>query len=104
AQVEVRPGQGRDAGAIVAAIFQPAQAFDQNRLSLAMPQVTDNAAHIVILPLAVAPRGLAHGAVSPNSNFYLEKRLPPTAVLDAARYGAWVNPCRIGRLTFARLL
>ena len=45
AEVQMRAGQRRHAGAVVAAILQPAQPFDEDRLRLSIADVTDDAAH-----------------------------------------------------------
>ena len=51
ADVQVRAGQRGHAGAVVAAIFQPAQAFEQDRLRFPMADVADDAAHERTPPL-----------------------------------------------------
>ena len=43
--MQVRPGERGDAGAVVAAIFQAAQAFDENGFRFPRAGVADDAAH-----------------------------------------------------------
>src|SRR5205085_2941748 len=45
ADVQARPGQRGDAGAVVAAILQPLQTFEQDGFRLTRTNVTDDAAH-----------------------------------------------------------
>src|SRR5439155_4247409 len=45
AQVQVRSRQGRQAGAVVASVFQAAQALNENRFRFLRPDVADNATH-----------------------------------------------------------
>ena len=45
AGADATPDQRRQAGAVVAAIFQPVQTFDENRFRFAGAGVTDDAAH-----------------------------------------------------------
>ncbi len=74
AQVEMVPGHGGDAGAVVAAIFEPAKAFNQDWFRFPMPQITHDATHsrclrktllAQVVPLRVLP-GIAAIA---NSSF-----------------------------------
>ena len=50
AQVQVRPGQRGHAGAVVAAVFQAAQAFDEDRFRFPAADVADDAAHGPVPP------------------------------------------------------
>jgi len=45
AEVEAIAGQGGEAGAVVAAIFQAAQALDENGFRFLRPDVAENATH-----------------------------------------------------------
>ena len=45
AQMQVRPGQGGEPGAVVAAIFQAAQALDEDGFRFSLSDIADDAAH-----------------------------------------------------------
>jgi hypothetical protein len=45
AEVEVGTGEGSEAGAVIAAVFQAAQSFQENRLGLSIAGVTYDATH-----------------------------------------------------------
>ena len=40
----------RDPGGVVAAVFEPAQSFEQKRLCVARPDVSDDSAHVCSFP------------------------------------------------------
>ncbi len=61
ADVQARAGKRGDAGAVVAAIFQAAQAFEQDGLRLAGPDVADDAAHDGNLSAIGVRMGIAPG-------------------------------------------
>ncbi len=57
AQVQVGSGERGDAGAVVAAIFEPAQAFDEDGFRFAMADVADDSAHGCLLRESGFPLG-----------------------------------------------
>ena len=58
AQVQFVARAGDDAGAVVAAIFQPPQPFEQDRRRLALPRVPDDPAHASAPSHAVERMGM----------------------------------------------
>ena len=56
----------RDPGGVVAAVFEPAQSFEQKRLCLARPDVSDDSAHVRSFP-RWARKTLPGNAKSPAS-------------------------------------